>query len=680
VNAFWRTSITKKNTLVSIGITAVAMLLLSTVVIINTRSIMHRDALTNVSQGLQAVREQVVATFHGWESLVASTAIAASYIVQPNSANGALPESLFVRQHDTGKNIIAVYASSNVPWFDEGGFAVFNDGWEPTPDWDNTDRDWFMAAKDNPHGFGYTEPYVDANYQIPVISISANIYDNAGRDVGVAAVDVDISLFDGLIASQATMKDQKIFLINQQGLFITNPDTNAVLEMDFFDEFDLEYHRYNVLSRDTFFDVGREVLIYSAAIPGMDWVLVSTVPSAAVFASANAFVVRLIFISIALLVVAAAISILFTSRKIAAPLLSIKDTAISLSDMDFTVEIEKNRDDEIGEMQSALTKIRDNLKKGIEDINSHLSQAVEKSRKLDGVLSESFGVMEGLAGNINSMDGNLNLQMDSVKTAARSVGEIFDRIDSFQHTVIEQAACVSRSSRAVENMITNITTVRSAVEDTEEVMGSFGRSSEEGKKMIERLFLELKNIEAQSATLLAANKTIASIAAQTNILAMNAAIEAAHAGEAGRGFAVVAGEVRKLAELSAKESESISNEIKKMEKVIAQIGAVSNETVNAMDTIFSGVNVVHTSFEVINNSIRDQANEGVQILDALKTVQSMTEQVKGDTEIIHRQSDAIHKEVGKLEDASHKVNEGVRNVRVASDNISSFLENARSLK
>jgi len=58
----------------------------------------------------------------------------------------------------------------------------------------------------------------------------------------------------------------------------------------------------------------------------------------------------------------------------------------------------------------------------------------------------------------------------------------------------------------------------------------------------------------------------------------------------------------------------------------------------------------------------------------------MTEQVKGDTEIIHRQSDAIHKEVGKLEDASHKVNEGVRNVRVASDNISSFLENARSLK
>jgi len=287
--------------------------------------------------------------------------------------------------------------------------------------------------------------------------------------------------------------------------------------------------------------------------------------------------------------------------------------------------------------------------------------------------------MEGLTGNISNMDGNINIQMDSVRTAAKSVEEIFTRIDSFRQTVIEQAVCVSKSSKAVENMIANVTTVRSAVENTDRVINSFGRSSEDGRRMIERLFLELKNIEEQSATLLAANGTIASIAAQTNILAMNAAIEAAHAGEAGKGFAVVAGEVRKLAELSAKESDSISNEIKKMEKVIAQIGNVSNETVNAMDTIFSGVSIVHTSFDVINNSIRDQANEGVKILDALKTVQSMTEQVQSDTETIHRQSSSIHKEVGKLQEVSQEVKEDVRNVRLASNNISSFLENAKSL-
>jgi hypothetical protein len=116
-----------------------------------------------------------------------------------------------------------------------------------------------------------------------------------------------------------------------------------------------------------------------------------------------------------------------------------------------------------------------------------------------------------------------------------------------------------------------------------------------------------------------------------------------------------------------------------MEKVIAQIGNVSNETVNAMDTIFSGVSIVHTSFDVINNSIRDQANEGVKILDALKTVQSMTEQVQSDTETIHRQSSSIHKEVGKLQEVSQEVKEDVRNVRLASNNISSFLENAKSL-
>ncbi|MCL2609611.1 MAG: cache domain-containing protein, partial [Treponema sp.] len=293
MDKIWKPSITKKNTLVSIGITIAAIFLLSTVVIVNTRSIIHQEALATVSQGLQSVQEQVVATLHGWETLVASTSVAVSYIVSPDGTDKTLLENLITREYATGENILAIYASSNVPWFAESGFVVVNGGWNPPSDWNNTDRDWFLAAKANPDGFGYTEPYVDANSGNVVITISSNVYNDSDRDVGVVGVDVDISMFGGLIASQATMEGQKIFLINRQGMYITNQDIEAVLNRDFFREFDLERYRQDILSNDSYFDVGREVLIYSAAIPGMDWVLVSTVPSAAVFASANAFVVRL---------------------------------------------------------------------------------------------------------------------------------------------------------------------------------------------------------------------------------------------------------------------------------------------------------------------------------------------------------------------------------------------------
>jgi len=210
-------------------------------------------------------------------------------------------------------------------------------------------------------------------------------------------------------------------------------------------------------------------------------------------------------------------------------------------------------------------------------------------------------------------------------------------------------------------------------------MDILGKSSDSGRKMLLQLLEELGNIEIQSRSLQVANKTISDIATQTNILAMNAAIEAAHAGEAGRGFAVVAGEVRKLAELSSKESEAVSLEIQKMGKIIEHIGIVSQETSRAMDTIFKGVNDVNTSFKIIDGSIREQSEEGVQVLGALKTVHEITVRVKSDTEIIYTQSNAIHTEVKKLQEVSQMVNNGVGSVRNASGEISSFLQNVKSL-
>ncbi|MCL2233137.1 MAG: methyl-accepting chemotaxis protein, partial [Treponema sp.] len=299
--------------------------------------------------------------------------------------------------------------------------------------------------------------------------------------------------------------------------------------------------------------------------------------------------------------------------------------------------------------------------------------------KINDVVQGSMSIMEGMINEINGVSDNVNSQKESIKKASNSVDEIFSSVDSFRKTVMDQSSLVSESSHAVEKMISSISTVRTTAEDTRQTMDILGKSSDSGRKMLLQLLEELGNVQNQSSSLQVANRTISDIAAQTNILAMNAAIEAAHAGEAGRGFAVVAGEVRKLAELSSKESESVSREIQKMGKIIAHIGTVSQETSRAMDTIFRGVSDVNMSFKTIDSSIREQAEEGVQVLGALKTVQDITVRVKSDTETIYTQSSAIHTEVEKLQEVSQMVNNGVGSVRSASGEISSFLQNVKSL-
>ena len=160
---------------------------------------------------------------------------------------------------------------------------------------------------------------------------------------------------------------------------------------------------------------------------------------------------------------------------------------------------------------------------------------------------------------------------------------------------------------------------------------------------------------------------------------MNAAIEAAHAGESGKGFAVVASEIRKLAELATKESEGISTEIKKLEKAIERIGTVSQDTVAAMNTIFQEIKTLDSSFSQVNSAIEEQSVGGGQILTALKTIQDMTGQVRDGTGAIHQQSDSIYQEIVKLQQTSEDVTKRAGEVKLASENIAAFLEKAKEI-
>ncbi|ULQ59190.1 methyl-accepting chemotaxis protein [Brucepastera parasyntrophica] len=383
--------------------------------------------------------------------------------------------------------------------------------------------------------------------------------------------------------------------------------------------------------------------------------------------------------SLGFAVLLAVILALVLSKSLLTPINQALRMAGDLADMDFAAEMSVTREDEIGAIQNALIKIRDNFRQTLDTLNGNLEQTKNISKTLDVAIEKSSDDLELISNNMDSVQNKAAFQLESVQHTTNSVGQIIRNIESLNKAVQTQAVNITESSASIEQMIANIASIRNVVGEVHKTTDRLTASSDNGQRKLEMLMEEVKRISQQSAALQDANTAISNIAGQTNILAMNAAIEAAHAGDAGKGFAVVADEIRKLAESSAEESTAIAVEITRMQEGIENILEASKETTDTMTEMFNEVNNMSNSFAVVNNAIEEQAAGGTQILRALKTIQDMTEQVRDGSAEIHKGSGEISSEIKGLQSASEEVNESVQGIRQASQHIAESLEEARSI-
>ena len=355
---------------------------------------------------------------------------------------------------------------------------------------------------------------------------------------------------------------------------------------------------------------------------------------------------------------------IFYSGRFTRAVQDIFNATRAIAEGKLTIKLNSSYRDEIGALGGNFNLFVDKLSHIVKGIRSDTTASLENNQRLlDAVNGTSNSSIE-----INTLAEKVQTVIEKQSTIITEVSanmeEIARTIENQDKIIIRQSSAVETGTSAVETLIHDVKKISDSLNTSAQEFSLLLEVTQEGSSKLDQLKNIIVALSRQSDTVSEANTVIKTLASQTNLLAMNAAIEAAHAGDSGAGFAVVADEIRKLAENSNQQSRLISDDLKRLKESIEQAVSVSDTTGSSFQRISGKVQDATGLQKNIMADINTQADKGSRIMDALETISRVSLEVQGGSREMLLSSRRVISEIEHLVTISHQVNADASEVTV----------------
>jgi methyl-accepting chemotaxis protein len=501
--------------------------------------------------------------------------------------------------------------------------------------------------------------------------------------VGVVGTGIELTGFIDSLYTDVS-GGMSLYLFNRQGEITGSPDNQLLIDKVSLNDF-LGAEGEAIISQTAGLD-GMEVTTFLSGsqeiavgnIPLLDWHITAFAPiTPSMFLSSpmtavfflTLFVILLIFNIINIFI-----------RVTLAPLGRMEDILKeTAAEWDLTKRITVRRNDEIGRLAEFFNLTFDKMKDLISVIKMQAARLSDTGIDLSAHMSETAAEINQITVNIQGMKEQVKNQAEAVKESGGVISRIMARGSNLHDHITVQSDSVSQSSAAIEQMFANIHSVTETLVKNTGNVKSLAESSEAGRTDLQNVSTDIQKIARDSEGLLEINAVMKNISSQTNLLSMNAAIEAAHAGEAGKGFAVVADEIRKLAESAAEQSKTIGSVLKTIKGAIGSIAQSTGVVLKYFELIEEAVKTVSEQEEGIRSAMEEQETGGNNILDAISRLNEVTGEVYRASEDMAAECREILRQSGNLEDLTRKIDEEIHEISTASDQINSTVSHINGI-